>query len=467
LFALSQIKRASSRLAIDALEREDARHPTMFAPLALLAYIAAAPLPPMFPSSIDKLPNGLTVVTVPVHTGSAVAFYTLVRAGSRDEVEPGKSGYAHLFEHLMFRGTEKVPARQYDERMQALGSDNNAFTTDDFTLYIPVIPKESLSELVELEADRFQRLSFTDGQYKDETGAVLGEYNKNFSNPSWAIDEAIRELAFKKHTYGHTTIGYKRDVDAMPGAYAYSRQFFKRFYTPDDCTIFVVGDVDRQKVLDQVTTAYAGWQGKRAETKVVAEPEQKEARRRDITWKMPTAPRLAIGWRIPAASTSMRDTATLSVIAGLAFSEPSALYQRLVVKEQRVLELSSDPDDVLHRDPGLFRVDAKLKQGESFDGILEAIQSTLDLLAQGNVDLAELEATKQHLRNRLVLEMQTPNAIAIRLAFMTATFGDPRALDAYISELTRVTKEDVARVAKANVAPTRRTTITLSPPGTK
>jgi zinc protease len=439
----------------------------MLAPLALLAYISAAPPPPMFPSSIDKLPNGLTVVTVPIQAGSAVAFYTLVRAGSRDEVEPGKSGYAHLFEHLMFRGTEKVPAREYDERMQALGADNNAFTTDDFTLYIPVIPKESLSELIDLEADRFQHLSYTEAQYKDETGAVLGEYNKDFSNPYRVIDEAIRELAFRKHTYGHTTIGYRRDVEAMPGAYAYSRRFFKRFYTPDDCTIFAVGEVDRQKVLDQVTRAYGGWQGKRAPTKVVAEPEQKEPLRKDLTWKMPTTPRLSIGWKIPAASTSIRDTATLSVIAGLAVSEPSALYQRLVVKEQRLLELSSDPDDVLHRDPGLFRVDAKLKPGESFDAILDAIQNTLDAIAQGNVDPAELEATKQHLRNRLVLEMQTPNAVAIHLAFMTATFGDPRALDAYLSELTRVTKEDVARVAKANVAPARRTAITLSPPGKK
>jgi hypothetical protein len=208
--------------------------PTVFG-LALLAQIApAAPPPQLFPMTVDKLPNGLTVVTVPVHAGAASSFYTLVRAGSRDEIEPGKSGYAHLFEHLMFRGTEKVPARAYDEKMQALGSDNNAFTTDDFTFYIPLIPKESLSELIELEADRFQHLSYTPAQYKDETGAVLGEYNKDFSNPWWAIDEAIREVAFKKHTYGHTVIGYKRDVEAMPNAYDYSKQFFKRFYTPDD-----------------------------------------------------------------------------------------------------------------------------------------------------------------------------------------------------------------------------------------
>src|SRR5207302_11402327 len=142
--------------------------------------------------------------------------------------------------------------------------------------------------------------------------------------------------AFKKHTYGHTVIGYKRDVEAMPNAYDYSRQFFKRFYTPDDAAIFVVGDVDRQKELDQITKAYGGWQGKRAATKTEIEPDQKEARRKDVIWKMPTTPRLTIGWKIPAAPASLRDTATLSVISALAFSEPSALYQRIVVKEQKV-----------------------------------------------------------------------------------------------------------------------------------
>jgi len=415
----------------------------------------------MFPLSIDKLPSGLTVVVVPVHSGAAASFYTLVRAGSRDEVEPGKSGYAHLFEHLMFRGTEKTPSAEYEKKMQSLGADNNAFTTDDFTLYIPMIPKASLGELIDLEADRFRHLSYSQPAYKDETGAVLGEFNKDFSNPWWAIDEAMRALAFTKHTYGHTTIGTKRDVEAMPAAYDYSRDFFKRFYTPDDCTIFVVGDVDKNWLLDRIGKAYAGWQGKRAETKTEPEPEQKEPRRKDLVWKQPTTPRLMIGWKIPAAVTSLRDAATLSAIAALAFGEPSELYQRLVVKEQRVLELASDPDDVLHRDPGLFRVDAKLKNGESFDAIQDAIQKTLDDFGAGKFDEKDLDATKRHLRSRLVLEMQTPDTIAIRFAFMTATLGDPRAFDAYLAELAHVTKDDVARVCKSFLVSSRRTTITL------
>jgi zinc protease len=220
-------------------------------------------------------------------------------------------------------------------------------------------------------------------------------------------------------------------------------------------------------VLGRISKAYAGWQGKRAETKSEVEPEQKEPRRRHVAWRNPTTPRLMIGWKIPASSASLRDTATLSVIAALAFGEPSDLYQRLVVKEQRVLELSSDPDDVLHKDPGLFKVDAKLKPGESFDSIQDEIQKKLDDLGKGAIDDKELDAAKRHLKSRLILEMQTPDAIAVRLAFMTATIGDPRALDGYVAELGSVTKDDVARMARTHLIPAHRTTITLAKAGAK
>ena len=154
--------------------------------------------------TVDTLDNGLRVVVVPMAGAPTVAFYTLVMAGSRDEVEPGRSGYAHLFEHLMFRGTDKVPAADYEKKMQALGADNNAFTTDDYTFYVPLVPKDSLAELVPLEADRFEHLNVAPAPYKDETGAVAGEFDKDFSNPWWAMDEAIRELAFTRaHVRAH------------------------------------------------------------------------------------------------------------------------------------------------------------------------------------------------------------------------------------------------------------------------
>ena len=413
--------------------------------------------------TVDTLDNGLRVVVVPMTGSPTVAFYTLVMAGSRDEVEAGRSGYAHLFEHLMFRGTQKIPAADYEKKMQSLGADNNAFTTDDFTFYVPLIPKESLADLVPIEADRFEHLDVPQAPYRDETGAVAGEYNKDFSNPWWAMDEAIREIAFTQHTYGHTVIGYKRDVDAMPQIHAYSKTFFSRFYVPDDCVIFAVGDTDRDTILALVKKNYGDWKGKRAQPQIKVEPEQTAAHRRDLVWKTPTTPRMLFGWKVPSAKDHLADSAALDVLVTLVFGEPSELYQRLVVKEQKVIELGADPDEVLHKDPGLLRVDAKLKEGTSFDDITTQIQNALDAVAQGKVDDKELADAKNHLTSGIVLGMQTPGAVAERLAFLTAATGDPKGFDHFMTSATAVTKDDVVRVAKMLV-PAHRNIVTLSSP---
>jgi zinc protease len=427
------------------------------APAATTGFFAHAP-------RVDTLDNGLTVVTVPFDSPGVVAFFTLVRAGSRDEVEPGKSGYAHLFEHLMFRGTEKMPAAGYEKRMQALGADNNAFTTNDFTLFIPTLPKDSLAELVPIEAERFEHLAYTQASYKDETGAVLGEYNKNASSPFLPMEEALLSIAFTKHTYGHTTLGFKRDVEAMPSAYEYSRTFFKRFYTPDDCTLFVVGDLDADRVLALIKANYAGWSSKRAPTPTLIEPEQVTPRSRSVTWKGPTVPRLMEGFKIPATGASIPDAAALALVAALVFGESSELYQRLVVKEQKVIDLEADPDDVLHKDPGLFLLTAKLKATTSFEEVERAIDDALARVGRGETPPDKLDAVRNHVKNALTLSLQTPQAVAIALASWTAITGDVRSLEAYVAALGGATADDVARVARTYLIPARRNVVTLTAP---
>jgi zinc protease len=416
------------------------------------------------PPRVDKLDNGLTLVTVPFDSPGVVAYFTLVRAGSRDEVEPGKSGYAHLFEHLMFRGTEKMSAADYEKKMQALGADNNAFTTSDFTLFIPTLPKDSLAELIPIEAERFQHLSFAPASYRDETGAVLGEYNKNASSPFLPMEEALLSIAFTTHTYGHTTLGFKKDVEAMPDAFEYSRTFFRRFYTPDDCTLFAVGDLDADRVLELVKVNYSGWSGKRAQTQLKTEPEQVAPRSRALHWKNPTAPRWMEGFKIPATGASIPDAAALALVAALVFGESSELYQRLVVKEQKLIELEADPDDVLHRDPGLFLLTAKLKATTSFDEIEHSIDDALAKVGRGEAPPDKLEAVRSHVKNALTLSLQTPQSVAIALASWTAFTGDVHALDAYVAAIAGVTADDVARVARTYLVPARRNVVTLSGP---
>src|SRR5580698_7280769 len=168
-----------------------------------------------YPYVQEDLPNGLRLITIPTDYPNIVSLYIVVGTGSRNEVEPGKTGFAHLFEHLMFRGTKEFPPDRYQSELQSAGAASNAFTTDDFTAYHTTFSKEDLPRILSMEADRFQHLAYDPAAFKTETLAVLGEYNKNSANPISKLMEVLRATAFTTHTYRHTTMGFIQDVEAM------------------------------------------------------------------------------------------------------------------------------------------------------------------------------------------------------------------------------------------------------------
>src|SRR3974377_2379537 len=180
-----------------------------FAPVVMLFMQATAPAPghgqverqPILPCPIQKttLDNGLSVISVPFDSPGIIAYYTVVRTGSRNEVEKGLSGFAHFFEHMMFRGPEKYPQQKYNDVLKSLGADSNAFTTDDWTCYHMTIPASALATAVAIEADRFQNLKYDEPSFQKEARAVLGEDNKEVSNPLLKLDETMQNTAFTTH----------------------------------------------------------------------------------------------------------------------------------------------------------------------------------------------------------------------------------------------------------------------------
>jgi zinc protease len=423
--------------------------------------------------TVDRLPNGLTVISVPFDSPGILAYYTLVRVGSRDEVEPGHSGFAHLFEHMMFRGTERFPEAVYEETIQSFGADNNAYTTNDYTMYHLTVPTSALDRVVDLEADRFQHLSYTETQFRTETGAVRGEYDKSASSPWLRMEETMSELAFSRHTYRHTVIGYLRDIEAMAEKVDYSRNFLRRFYTPDNCTIVVAGDVDHGRLMTLVRQHYGSWRGRRDNPRIPREPEPTQGAERHLDWEGSSPPRMWVAYRIPSfdgnagrnatrAAAAMRETAALQIIHGLAFADSSPLYQRLVVDEQRLLSLDSW-EQSFSRDPGLFTVDAMLKPGESFAPIRDAIQEELGRIAAGQTPAERIAAVQSHLRYRMIVGLQTPDDAADLVATFVAFGGDVASVDRYQAALAAVTPEDVQRVAQRYLIPNRRFVVTLAP----
>jgi zinc protease len=416
------------------------------------------------PPRVEKLDNGLTLVLVPWDSPGIVAYQTTVRVGSRDEVEEGHTGFAHLFEHMMFRGTAKYPKDVYERAIQVMGADNNAFTWFDLTNYYLLAPTSALPKLIDIEADRFQRLEYSEADYRTETGAVHGEYNKNASSPGQIMEEALLETAFRKHTYGHSTMGYLADIKKMPGYYEYSRAFLTRFYTPDNAIVTVVGDFDGDEVLRLVKAAYGGWSGTRDQPEIPIEPPQQEPRQRHVDWSSPTAPRMTLAYRIPSFSLADRTSVSLDVLRELLFGTSSPLYQRLAIEEKKVLAMSA-PGGLWAppaRDPFLFVVDLVLQPGTRFEEIEAAVTDAVARVASGEVDAQRVADVRSHLRYAFATGLESPQDVALAFAMLLAGTGDPGAIEAYPSRLAEVTPEDVQKVAEEWLVPEHRTIVTLA-----
>jgi zinc protease len=268
----------------------------------------------VFPFKISdiKLDNGLRVVTIPYDSPGIVAYDLVVRTGSRDEVEAGHTGFAHFFEHMMFRGTERFSQDAYTNIVKRMGASSNASTSDDGTIYRLVGPSRALETMMDIESDRFKNLKYDEESFRTESLAVLGEYNKNSSNPFRVMNEKLRGLAFQNHTYKHTTMGFLADVKAMPEGYKYSLGFFDRFYRPENVTLLVVGDVKPETVEALASKYYGDWKKGYQAAAIPAEPEQPEQRKTHIDWptRWPSSPGTLLAFRparwIPRRSTSSR-----------------------------------------------------------------------------------------------------------------------------------------------------------------
>ncbi len=225
-----------------------------------------------------QLENGLKVVTVPFDSPGLAAFYIITRVGSRKEVEPGVTGFAHFFEHMMFRGTDRYSKAEYGAALKSTGAAANANTSQDRTEYHMTGNAQKLELMFELESDRFMNLNYSEHDFKTEAGAVKGEYTKNFASPYGQIREKLAETAFTTHIYGHKTMGYFKDIVDMPNQFEYSRIFFDRYYRPEYNTILVVGDVTPEKVNALAEQYFGKWERGDYVSEVPIEPEQNETR---------------------------------------------------------------------------------------------------------------------------------------------------------------------------------------------
>jgi zinc protease len=438
--------------------------------LLLLCCAAAVPAQQketrLFPYNyaIDDLDNGLRLVTVPTDFPNMVALYIVVQTGSRNEVEPGKSGYAHLFEHIMFRGSENYSPEQRDLILKKAGAESNATTNNDRTLYYETFSKEDLDPVMKLEADRFQHLKYREPAYKTESLAVLGEYNKNSADPTEKLDEVLHETAFTKHTYEHTTMGFLKDIQDMPNQYNYSLQFYNRFYRPEYTTIIVVGDLTREQTLALTKKYFGEWKRGSYVPNIPAEPPQAAPRTATVDWNSPTLPWITVAFKSPAYSDEKKDKAALDLLAPIAFGTNSDLYQRLVLKEQKVDDLETSFGN--HPDPELFTIYARVKDFKDVDYVRDQILAAFKRFTDEAIDPAKLDATRSRLRYSFALRMNSSSAVANGLAGYIALRRTPETINKVFALYQQITPEDIRTAARQYFTENNRTIVTLtSKPG--
>ncbi len=430
-------------------------------PILLAALLAAAPArDPSFPFPIEQhvLANGLRVVLVTYDSPGLVAYYTLMRVGSRNEPEAGRSGYAHFFEHMMFRGTKQHSSEDYNQTVVRLGLNTNAFTSNDMTVYHLYGPKAALSTVIDYEADRFQHLDYDEAAFKTEAGAILGEYAKSASHPMQSVYEKMSETAFDKHTYRHTTIGYLADVKAMPSGYAYSREFFRRYYTPDNATLFIVGDFNHADTLAHITKAYGTWQGKLDAAVIPEEPKQQGARKAEVDWASPTQPRVWLAWHAPSAQPLSADAAQ-TVLGAYLFGPTSPLYQDVVLGRQIAESLGASYNT--QRDPSLFGVIVTGKDEKDLPALEAAVQKEIDALKNGTVDATRFAAVRSNLKYSTIMALDTADHVAVAIAVNAAPTGEVTFLSDELKAVDKLTAADLVSFAKTYLNDDNKTVITL------
>ncbi len=367
-----------------------------------------------FKATEKTLPNGLKVIVVPTGFPNIVSVQIPVQTGSRNEVEPGKSGFAHFFEHMMFRGTKAYPPEKYQEILTQTGARQNAYTTDDYTNYHTTFSKEDLEKILEVEADRFMNLDYSAEGFKTEARAVLGEYNKNSANPIFKLDEVQHEKAFTTHTYKHTTMGFLKDIEDMPNQLEYSKTFFSRWYRPEHTTVIVAGDVEPVRVIRLVEKYWGSWKRGSYSVEIPQEPPQKAPVYAHLAWTSPTLPWVTVAFHGPAFSDTKKDFAAMDLLFDLAFGETSDIHKKLVEQEQKVDQMFADSGG--RQDPELATVYARVKRIEDSVYVRDEILKVFQKAAAEPTDAKRLEEAKSNARYGFARRLDNTEAIAGTLA---------------------------------------------------
>src|SRR5215510_6163492 len=426
--------------------------------LAALVILSAVALAQQLQIKTHTLKNGMKIIVEEDHSIPNVALYIFYRIGSRNE-RPGTTGLSHFFEHMMFNGARKYGPKEFDEVMEAAGGSNNAYTNNNVTAYQDWFPRSALETIFDLEADRIQNLSFNEKMIESERQVVASERRTSVDNSNLGIlDEQLNAAAFTAHPYQWPVIGWMVDIENW--TMEDLRNHFRVGYSPANATMVVVGDVTLDEIVRLAQKYIEPIPSRGLPPKVTTREPEQIGERRVTVRKFAQLPIIMMGYHVPESGDP--DYYPLEVLKTVLFEgESSRMYQRLVDKDQLAISVRSDYSFAF--DPTLFGITARPKAGVEPEKVEKAIYEEFDRVKSALVTGRELEKAKNILLAGFYRRMKTINGKANALGSYEVFFGDYRKLFTAAESYSKVTREDLQRVARKYFPDTNRTVATLVP----
>jgi zinc protease len=401
-------------------------------------------MPPTLVYTVHNLSNGLQVIFLEDHAVPVINLQVWYHVGSKDE-QAGHTGFAHLFEHLMFKGSAHVPAEEHSRIIEAVGGFDNAETSDDTTNFYETFPSNYLERVLWLEADRMGSLNVSEENFKSEREVVKEERRVRVENqPYGYLQEDLRAAAFTEHAYHHTPIGSITDLNNA--TIEDVRAFFNTFYKPNNATLVVVGDFNSKQALVWAKKYFEGIPASAKPIPRITHPEPVQTAERVVTksYSNTPLPAIVIGYKIPARYAP--DAYPLDLASNvLAGGESSRLYQTLVYKDQIAVQAAGSAN--FSEDPNLYWAYAIMNPGHTPEDGKKALVTVLDGLKTAPVEPKELEKAKNQEIAGFILGRDTDEEKAVALASAAVIGKDPELVNTELGRYLTISPADIQRAA--------------------
>jgi len=411
-----------------------------------------------------QLSNGLKLIVREDHRAPTVAHMVWYRAGSMDEVN-GKTGVAHVLEHMMFKGTHKVKSGEFSRLVAAVGGRENAFTSRDYTAYFQQVEKSKLDEVMRLEADRMSNLNFDDAEFLKEIQVVMEERRlRTEDNPSSLLNESLTATAYMSSPYRHPVVGWMNDLVNMKAIDA--RDWYRSWYKPNNATVVVAGDVDPKVILKAVEKYYGVASAKELpERKPQIEPVQKGIKRVQVKAPADSA-QLAMAWKVPKLEVARLDDDepyALELLSAVLDGYDNARLNRTLVKQERVVNDVGVGYDMISRGPELFFISSSMAKGKTVQQAESSIRKALKEVVDKGILELELKRVKVRILSEQIYKRDSIFGQAMEIGSTEMAGFSWKDIDVMLEKMQTITPAQVQAVAKKYLVDEGLTIAVLDP----